>query len=140
MSSEIVLTTISALLAGILSVLIEYFSGKRRRRETEAKTSKKFDDLRNLLSDASSKIKQMEDEITRMQSEIDVRRKKVDELDKIKKELNALVSLKEEQVTAIRNELNSLMAKNARQNRIWTIIIGAIWFVSGLIVRGLLGF
>jgi len=126
-------SVIVSLIVGILGTLLGWILQKTQKKKTEEETSEKFEELSNLLKTAGFKIKEME-------SEIESKRRRVKELEKLKKELDGLVSLREEQVTAIRAELTSIMEKSARRNRIWTIAIGAIWFVIGLIVRGFLGF
>lgn len=117
---------------GIFSLLIRLLSLRREKKETEEKTSQKFEELSSILKTASTKIKEME-------REIEDKRRKVEELTELKKELDALSSLREEQVAVIRGELNSIIEKSAWKNRIWTIVIGAIWFIIGLVVRGFVG-
>ena len=75
-----------------------------------------------------------------MEKEIDEKRRRAKELEELLERLNSIVSLKEEQVSAIRSEIDSILKRNAWRNRIWTMLMGAVWFVLGLIVRGLLGF
>lgn len=116
----------------ILSILASILRAQEKRK-TEKKASEKFEELADLLKSAGSKIKEMEDEI-------ESKRRRVKELEKLRTELDGLVSLREEQVTAIRSELKSLMDASARSNRVWTIVVGAIWFFIGLAVRGFLGF
>ena len=120
-------------IVAFLSTLLTIYFAMRQKKETEKKADEKFTELSNLLKTAGSKISEME-------KDIENKRLKVKELESIRKKLDALVSLREEQVTAVRMELKSIMDKSAQRNRIWTIIIGAVWFVIGLIVRGLLGF
>jgi len=127
------LLSILGVVFGVLSSILSWLHTKSEKKKTDAKASEKFDELSNLLKTAGSRIKEME-------SEIEDKRRRVTELEKLKNELDGLVSLREEQVTAIRAELTSIMEKSVRRNRIWTIAIGAIWFVIGLIVRGFLGF
>jgi len=102
-------------------------------RRNEEKTSEKIDRLSNLLKSASSEIEKLDEEVTH-------KSKKLKELDETSKRLDSLVSLKEQQVEAIRDELKATLNKSNRSNRIWTILIGAIWFILGLIVRGFLRF
>jgi len=128
-----ILPIVSVLVVGLLSLVGALYSISREKKETRKNTSEKFKELSDLLMTASSRIKEME-------NELEVRRRRVKKLEKLRKELDSLVSLREEQVTAIRTELNSIMEKFARRNKIWTIIMGAIWFIIGLVVRGLLGF
>lgn len=124
-----VLTTILGLLFSILGDL-----GRRRReKRTEEKTSEKIDRLSKVLKNASSEIEKLEEEVS-------VKSKRLEELDEISKRLESLVSLKEEQVEGIRQELKTTLKESNRSNRMWTIAIGAIWFILGLVVRGFLGF
>jgi len=129
---DLFLTAIT-IIFGVITTLFRFRSQRQEKKETEKKTSEKFEELSNLLKTASSKIKEME-------NEIEDKRHKVKELEKLRKELGALVSLREDQVTAIRTEFKSIMDASARRNRIWTIIMGAFWFIIGLFVRGFLGF
>ena len=131
--SEVVIQIFVTIIAGLIPILIRVLSLRREKKETEAKTSEKFEELSNLLKTAGSRIKEME-------NELEDKRRRVKDLQKMRKELDELVSLREGQVNAIRTELKSIMEKSARRNRIWTVIIGAIWFVLGLIVRGFLVF
>jgi len=97
------------------------------------KVEREVDRLLNTLKTASSDIKKLEEDVR-------VKGKKVKELTAISESLESLVSLREKQVKAVRQELSSILKKDSRSNRIWTIIIGAIWFVLGLVVRGFLAF
>lgn len=130
---ELILSISVSLMAGILSLLLGYLVAKWQKKETEQKTDEKFAELSNLLKTAGSKISELE-------KDIEDKRLRVELLESLREKLEALVSLREGQVTAVRTELKLIMEKSARKNRIWTIIIGAVWFVIGLIVRGLLGF
>jgi septal ring factor EnvC (AmiA/AmiB activator) len=105
----------------------------RRKKRTEERTSEKIDRLSNLLRSAGSEIEKLEVEVTS-------KSRKLDELKEVSKRLETLVSLKEEQVEAIRQELKSTLKESNRSNRLWTIVVGAMWFILGLIVRGFLGF
>ena len=93
----------------------------------------KIDHLLSLLKLASSEIKRLDEDVR-------VKGKKVKELKELSENLESLVTLREKQAKAVRREISSALKENNRSNRIWTVIIGAIWFVLGLIVRGLLGF
>ena len=50
------------------------------------------------------------------------------------------MSLKQEQVEAIQTQLKTALTENTKKNRIWTIVIGAIWFILGVIVRSIFRF
>lgn len=108
-------------------------------RERPAKIPKpkvervEVDRLLSILKTASSDIKKLE-------KEVKVKGKKVKELKELSENLESLVSLREKQVKAVRRELSSILKKDRTSNRIWTIIIGAIWFILGLVVRGFLAF
>lgn len=91
------------------------------------------DRLLNTLKTASSDIKKLEEDVR-------VKGKKVKELTEISENLESLVSLREKQVKAVEQVLSSILKKDRTSNRIWTIIMGAIWFVLGLVVRGFLAF
>jgi len=132
MLQEILLQFLSAFV-GVLTALFVYILRSKEKAKTEKKTSEKLDELGSVLKESSSLIEQME-------KEIDEKRRRAKELEGLLERLNSVVSLKEEQVSAIRNEIDSLLKRNAWRNRIWTMLLGAIWFVLGLIVRGFLGF
>jgi len=104
---------------------------KAQKREEEAFV--KFDNLAKTLKDASSQIKEME-------KVVQAKGKKVKELAEIAEQLESLSSMREGQVEAVKQELKSILKESSKANRIWTVVIGAIWFVLGLIVRGFLGF
>jgi peptidoglycan hydrolase CwlO-like protein len=104
-------------------------SGKR----TETKTKDKIDELADVLKRAGSEIEKLEKEVTS-------KSKKLQELDETSKRLDSLMSLKEKQVEAIRDELKATLTQSNRSNRAWTILIGAMWFILGLIIRGFLRF
>lgn len=126
------INTIGSMVAGILGLLVSVYMIKRSNKR-EMKTSDKIDRLSNVLKKASSEIKELEEEVN-------VKSQKLRELDEHSKRLETLLSLKEEQVEGIRKELRATLKENSRSNRIWTVIIGAFWFIFGLILRGLLGF
>jgi peptidoglycan hydrolase CwlO-like protein len=119
-------------MAGIIGLIFSGI-GLRRNKRRENKTSEKIDHLSKILKDASSEIEALEDEVK-------TKSKRLQELDEHSKRLETLLSLKEEQVEAIRQELRTTLKENNRSNRIWTVLIGAFWFLFGLIVRGFLGF
>ena len=127
-----IITAIVSTLFGVFTALITYYN-ERRSRKKEKSTSEKIDRLSNILKKASSEIEELEDEVNR-------KSQRLKELDEHSKRLETLLSLKEEQVEAIRQELRTTLKENNRSNRFWTILIGAFWFVFGLIVRGFLGF
>lgn len=129
---EMVFNVVAVTITAVIDILISILF-RRRKKRTEERTSEKIDRLSNLLRSASSEIEKLEVEVTN-------KSKKLDELKEVSKRLEALVSLKEEQVEAIRQELKTTLRENSRSNRIWTIVIGAMWFILGLIVRGFLGF
>ena len=85
-------------------------------------------------------LKNAGSEIEKLEAEVNTKSKKLNELEEVSKRLETLVSLKEKQVEAIRQELMASLKQSNRSNRLWTIAIGAIWFVLGLIVRGFLRF
>ena len=91
------------------------------------------DRLLNTLKTASSDIKKLEEEVR-------VKGKKVEELKELSERLESSVTLRERQVKAVEQVLSSILKKDRTTNRIWTIIMGAIWFVLGLVVRGFLAF
>lgn len=127
---------IASALIGIFSVVlgtISFMLSNRGQKRTEEKTSEKIDSLSNLLKNASSEIEKLEMEVTS-------KSRKLEELNEASKRLETLVSLKGEQVEAIKQELKSTLKESNRSNRLWTIVIGAMWFILGLIVRGFLGF
>jgi uncharacterized protein YoxC len=119
--------------AVIAITLVWFFYSIRLGRRSEKKTSEKIDQLSNLLKSASTEIEKLEEELTS-------KSKKLQELNDTSKRLDQLVSLKEEQVEAIKQELKSTLKESSRSNKLWTIAIGAMWFILGLIVRGFLGF
>ena len=124
---------IVSILFGILTLIIKYLKFKQDQEQTEEKTSRSFDRLSTLLKDAGSEIEKMEQEVS-------AKSKRVQELEELSKRFDSLNSMKEEQVKAIREELSSALKESSNSNRIWTIVIGAIWFAIGLFVRGFLGF
>jgi uncharacterized membrane protein len=125
---QIILSVIAALFGAIVTILQE-----RRQKKNQEKTSEKIGRLSNVLKKASSEIEELEDEVKK-------KSQRLQELNEHSKQLETLMSLKEEQVEAIRKELTATLKENSRSNRIWTILIGALWFVLGLIVRGFLRF
>jgi Flp pilus assembly protein TadB len=130
------ITFSASIIFGILAMILQYYAyrrGKKGERKREEETEKRFDRLSNILKEASSEIEKMEKEIR-------VKGKKVQDLEELSKRLDNLASLKEEQVRAIRQEFSSALKESSKSNRIWTVLIGAIWFIIGLIVRGFLGF
>ena len=133
MLSEIAAAVIVAVVAATLNyVIYDRLKGKReRKREEEAE--ERFERLSKILREAGSEIENME-------REIKAKGRKVRELEELSQRLDSLASLKEKQVQAIRQEFNSALRDSSRSSRLWTIAIGAIWFVLGLIVRGFLGF
>jgi len=129
-------STILAAIASLIGIIVQYLTYRRRKKQEEQtveKTSQKIDRLSNMLKEASSEIEKLEEEIR-------TKSKRVQELDNLSKKLNSLASLREEQVQAIKDELKSTLKESNRLNRVWTILIGALWFILGLIVRGFLGF
>jgi len=118
---------------GIVGTIVGYYFSSKRERRTTVKTSEKIDRLSNLLRSASSEIEKLEMEVTN-------KSRKLEELNETSKRLETLVSLKGEQVEAIRQELKTTLKENNRSNRMWTIAIGAMWFIIGLVARGFLGF
>jgi flagellar motility protein MotE (MotC chaperone) len=130
--SEIIAITLSVL-AGLASVVVDHYSTRRRTRQTQILTMQKTDRLLDLLKGASSEIEKLEKEVTS-------KSRKLQEIEETMKSLDSLMSLKEKQVEAVREELKAILKESNRSNRIWTILVGAIWFTLGLIVRGFLSF
>lgn len=126
---EIALST----LVGIIATVLSMYSRKRDELRTEEKTSKRLELLSSLLKEASS-------EIEKMDRDIEVRSKRLQEKEDKLRELESLLSLKDDQVNATKEEPSDTLKDSNRNNRIWTILIGAIWFSLGLVVRGLVGF
>jgi chromosome segregation ATPase len=124
---------VTAAIASLIAQYINYRRHKRREEQTVENTSQKIDRLSNILQEASSEIEKLEEEIR-------TKSKKVQELDRLSKRLDSLASLREEQAQAIKDELKSTLKESNRMNRVWTILIGALWFILGLIARGFLGF
>lgn len=136
MASEIELVNVLnliAFVAGVLTAVFGYYELRRNARQTETRTKEKIDRIANVLKSASSEIEALKKEVTS-------KSKKLQELDKTSKRLDSLLSLKEKQVEAIRDELKTTLKESNRSNRMWTILVGAIWFILGLIVRGFLHF
>ena len=126
------LSGIVSILLGIVGAIVSYYFSKRSAKNEE-KTSVRIDRLSSVLKKASSEIEELENEVKN-------KSKRLQELDDHSKRLEGLLSLKEEQVEAIRQELRATLKENSRSSRIWTILIGAIWFIVGIAVRGILGF
>jgi len=138
---SMVVETLTEVLASIsiglaLSTIAEILFN-RKRKKTQEKTSEKIDRLSNVLKKASSEIEALEDEVKNKSI-------KLQELDDHSKRLETLLSVKEEQVEAIKIELGAMLKETNRTNRKWTILIsaslGAMWFILGIVVRGFLGF
>jgi len=131
--SEVVLSIVAASLATLIPALYDRIFRKKKERQAVERTSEKIDHLSNILKEAATEIEKLE-------RNIKTKSKKIAEMDELSKRLDSLISLREKQVEAIKKELKSTLKESNRSNRIWTIIIGALWFVLGLIVRGFLGF
>ena len=131
-SWELVIAALSTIF-GLLFSIFGDLGRRRREKRTEERTSEKIDRLSKMLKNASSEIEKLEEEVG-------VKSKRLEELDEVSKRLDSLVSLKEEQVEGIRQELKTTLKESNRSNRMWTIVIGAMWFILGLVVRGFLGF
>ena len=99
----------------------------------QPKQAKKFDDLASVLEKAAL-------EIITLEQEVSAKSKKLQELNEHSKQLEDLLSLKQEQVEAIQTQLKTALTENTKKNRIWTIVIGAIWFILGVIVRSIFRF
>lgn len=130
--SEVILPAVFASITALISALWDWLRKKSEKQAVE-KTSEKIDRLSNTLKDAGKEIEKLE-------REIKSKSKRVAELDGLSKRLNSLASLRDEQVEAIKKELKSTLKESNRMNRMWTIVIGALWFVLGLVARGFLGF
>jgi gas vesicle protein len=130
--SNLILSVIG-LLAGVITTIIGAYEISRSGERTEKGTKEKIDSLANLLKSAGSEMEKLENEVTS-------KSKRLQELDETSQRLDTLVSLKGKQVEAIREELKTTLKESNRSNRIWTILVGAIWFILGLIVRGFLRF
>lgn len=128
-----ILPTALAVIIAILNYLIYNRVKRGIARKTEEETEEKFERLSKILREAGSEIEKME-------KEIKAKGKKVRELEELSQRLDSLASLKEKQVQAIREEFSSVLKESSKSNRLWTIIMGALWFILGLIVRGFLGF
>lgn len=102
-------------------------------KNTAEITSEKIDHVSNLLKTASSEIEELNKQVTD-------KSRKFQELEERSKKLENLVSLNSKQVEAIKHELETTLKDSNRSNRFWTIAIGALWFIIGLIIRGFLGF
>ena len=124
------LNVIAALVASIITIVSSILK-KRQKEEEKEQTSKRLDQLSDILKKASEEIREME-------IKINDKRKKVEQLEKTAKELDELISLREGQVNAIKAEIKAIMEKSSKRNRIWTVLNSAIWFVLGIFVRGFL--
>jgi len=124
---------LSAFLVSVIIIVILTIVGVRYYKKYATETSEKIDDLANVLKKASS-------EIITLEQEVSAKSKKLQELNQHSKQLEDLLSLKQEQVEAIKAQLKTTLTENTRKNRIWTIVIGAIWFVLGVIVRSIFRF
>jgi peptidoglycan hydrolase CwlO-like protein len=124
---------LSAFLISFIIIVILTIVGVRYFKKNATKTSEKIDDLANVLKKASS-------EIITLEQEVSAKSKKLQELNVHSKQLEDLLSLKQEQVEAIKVQLKITLTENNRKNRIWTIAIGAIWFILGVIVRSIFRF
>jgi gas vesicle protein len=132
MDVEVIGNILGVIFTFVGAIIGYYYNSKKERRIT-AKTSEKIDRLSNLLKSAGSEIQKLEAEVTS-------KSRRLEELNETSKRLETLVSLKGEQIEAIRQELKSTLKESNRPNRLWTIVIGAMWFVLGLFVRGFLRF
>ena len=130
---SIAITSLAASLAGLVRALYDKLFRKKKEMQAVERTNVKIDRLSNMLKEAGNEIEELEHDIK-------AKSKKVAELDELSRRLDSLASLREEQVEAIKDELRSTFKESNRLNRMWTIVIGAIWFILGLIVRGFLRF
>jgi|SRR5271157_962673 len=128
------------LLAGVIATYVDYNMVRKHQKQTQVRTSEKIDNLARVLRNASSEIEKLETEVTNKSRRLQEQNKRLQELDETASRLDSLVSLKENQVEAIRDELKATLSESNRSNRVWTIVVGAIWFILGLLLRGFLRF
>jgi len=119
---EILLQLVASLGVGVIVSLFQLFRNRKREKETEERTSEKFERISNILKEASSDIEKLEGELR-------AKGKKLEELKELSERLDTLVSLQQVQVDAIRREFSIALKESSKTNSLWTILIGALWLV-----------